>query len=103
MNKEEHYYCLVEQGNTWVEDFIDEDTNEIVSIEQFAVECVILTIVTLPLCKDKKYQFDYINSYIRGNSKYYRLKKLLTIKKFNRIDNGEVKKYKGIKYKNLMI
>ncbi len=33
--KQQVYYCLLNVGRNWIEDFIDEDTGDVVPIERF--------------------------------------------------------------------
>jgi hypothetical protein len=86
----------------WIEDFIDEDTQEVVAIERTSVIESYITSFEDIKCEIKKYKEELISAYIKANTKEFRLNKLLTSGKYSKILHGKVKKYKFIKDINII-
>lgn len=108
MYKSKIVYCLaVEILDTWIEDFIDEDTEEVVSIERNKYSDIeYITRLVIPVSASNLTEKDienYCDLHFKLHHKNIRFSRILTTKKYNTINRNIVRNsyIPNYKYKRL--
>lgn len=91
-NKIQFIYCLCNKiTDTWIEDFIDEDTGEVVSITRYSYDSIkYLGMFELPISKsklDKNDIKDLVRLEVKINYKNIRLDSIISKRKYTSIKN----------------
>lgn len=90
-------HFIADKGRKWIEDFVDEDTCEVVSIDRFQVQSGVISKLRVPkLHKSKDAILKAIQQYLDFTyGGKYQIKTLITAHKYHNIENGNIKKYKS--------
>ena len=95
-NKNVTYYCIVDVYDSFIETYMDIDTNEVINMPRTVIIGQLITKLVLPFCYGSTNKFNFIDAYLKGNSKHYKLQKILDKNKFEKIEQGLIKKYRNI-------
>lgn len=88
--------AIVNKGDIFIEDFIDEDTGDVVSIERFLIKDTYIVKFYIPNCKFKADKLNAAELYLSLYFRDYRIVDIITSNKYEKIKNKEIKKYLNV-------